>query len=49
MIKKYTPLLQLTRGPSLSEKIRTVAKRRKIDMEGTVESVESDQMEEGDA
>jgi len=47
--KKYTPLLQLTRGPSLSEKIRTVAKRRKIDMEGTGEVDQSDQMEEGDA
>jgi len=47
--KKYTPLLQLTRGPSLSEKIRTVAKRRKIDMEGTGEVVECDQMEGGDA
>ena len=47
--KKYTPLLQLQRGPSLSEKIRTVAKRRKIDMDRAVEGAESDQMEEEDA
>jgi len=47
--KKYTPLLQLQRGPSLSEKIRTVAKRRKIDMDRAVEGAESDQMEEEDS
>ena len=46
--KKYTPLVQLPRGPSLSEKIRTVAKRRKIDMEGAGEVEQCDQMEEGD-
>jgi len=46
--KKYTPLLQLPRGPSLSDKIRTVAKRRKIDMEGAVGGDQSDHMEEGD-
>ena len=44
--KNYTPLLQLPRNPSLSEKIRTVAKRRKIDIEGVVD--ESDHMVEGD-
>jgi len=47
--KKYTTLMQLPRGPSLSEKIRTVAKRRKIDMEGAGEADQCDQMEEGDA
>lgn len=46
--KTYKPLLQLPVCPSLSEKIRTVAKRRKIDMEDEEGKLEAEaQGEEG--